>query len=94
MAARSQGHGRGDHRVGRAGHRRMRCPASLTRTPVKLAERSPSIIFIRLGYGIASVSPIYDGLLRPDPAEARRHPDLVPALAAGAEPMPTPASGP
>lgn len=56
---------------------------------VKLAERVAVDNFHPAsGYGQAGVSPIYDGLLRPDPAGGPDViPDLVPALAAG-EPEP------
>ena len=51
---------------------------------LKLADKDTADDFHPAsGYGQAGISPIYDGLLRPDPASGPdRIPDLVPALAA------------
>lgn len=57
---------------------------------LKLADKDTADNFHPAsGYGQAGVSPIYDGLLRPDPTATGpdRIPDLVPALADG-EPVP------
>ena len=53
---------------------------------VVLADSAPLGEFNPIaGYGSTGVSPIYEGLLRPDAADDERLPDLVPSLAA-AEP--------
>lgn len=66
--------------------------ASATPSRLVLADAQPLGEYNPVnGYGELGVSPLYDGLLRPEPVDAehadRRIPDLVPALAAS-EPVP------